>query len=122
MPSDRNTAGLRGLEYAFGLLRAEADVFAENINAFKQPLLPQRRQQGFTHQRNIGVRAVFIFRWRGVSGEQRRRQLDRIVLRKLARHAQHFALVFQIQPVAGFNFKRGHSLAKQSLQPLLSQR
>jgi hypothetical protein len=57
-----------------------------------------------------------------VGGEQRRRQLDRIVLRKLARHPQHFAFVFQIQPVAGFNLKRGHPFAQQTLQPLLGQR
>lgn len=39
----RNAQRLRRLKDALSLLRAEADVFAEDVNAFKQSLLPQRR-------------------------------------------------------------------------------
>ena len=42
----RNAQRLRRLKYALGLLRAEANVFTEDVNAFKQPLLPQRWQYG----------------------------------------------------------------------------
>ncbi|MOA11370.1 N-formimino-L-glutamate deiminase [compost metagenome] len=54
--------------------------------------------------------------------QQRRADLDRIVLRKLLRHAQHFRFGLVIQTVTGFDLKRGDALLHQALQPLLRQR
>ena len=41
---------------------------------------------------------------------------------KLLYHAQHFALVFKVQPVAGFNLQGGDAFAQQTSQPLAGQR
>ena len=96
----RNAQRLRRLKDALGLLRAEANVFTEDVNAFKQSLLPQRRQYGLADQRDIAIGVAMIFRRRGVSGEQRRRQFHAIVVGQLAGDPQHFAFVLQIETVA----------------------
>ena len=96
----RNAQRLRRLKDALGLLRAEANVFAKDVNAFKQSLLPQRRQYGLADQLDIAIGISLIFRRRGVGGEQRRRQFHAIVVGQLAGDPQHFAFVLQIETVA----------------------
>lgn len=96
----RNAQRLRGLKYALSLLWTKADVFTEDVNAFKQPLLPQRRQYGLADQRDIAIGVAMIFWRRGVGGEQRRRQFHAIVVSQLSGDPQHFAFVLQIETVA----------------------
>ncbi|VGQ11772.1 hypothetical protein SB6094_04486 [Klebsiella quasivariicola] len=96
----RNAQRLRGLKDALGLLWAEANVFAKDVNAFKQSLLPQRRQYGLSDQRDIAIGVAMIFRRRGMGGEQRRRQFHAIMIGQLAGDPQHFAFVLQIETVA----------------------
>lgn len=124
----RNAQRLRRLKDALSLLRAEADVFAEDVNAFKQSLLPQRRQNGLADQRNIAVSIALIFRRRGVGGEQRRRQFHAIMIGQLSGDPQHFAFVWQVEAVAGFDLhvvtpsrsrrsRRGWASASSSASP-----
>ena len=113
---------LRRLKDALSLLRAEADVFAEDVNAFKQSLLPQRRQNGLADQRNIAVSIALIFRRRGVGGEQRRRQFHAIMIGQLSGDPQHFAFVWQVEAVAGFDLQGGHPFTQQAFQTRLGQR
>ena len=118
----RNAQRLRRLKDALSLLRAEADVFAEDVNAFKQSLLPQRRQNGLADQRNIAVSIALIFRRRGVGGEQRRRQFHAIMIGQLSGDPQHFAFVWQVEAVAGFDLQGGHPFTQQAFQTRLGQR
>ena len=104
------------------MLRAETDVFAEDVDAFKQSLPPHRRQDRLADQRNIAVGVALIFRRRGVGREQRRRKLDAIVVGQLAGDPQHFALVLQIETVAGFDLQSGYPFTQQAGQPRLGQR
>ena len=103
---------LRRVEYASGLRRGETDAFAECVHRIHQSF---RMQQGqpVADRFHVIIRAPCEFRRQGMCAQESGAYADTQFDTDAPCHAQHLALVVEIQAVARFYFQRGHAIGTQ---------
>ena len=106
-----------GLEHTRNLLRRESDAFAETVDRINQPVAREFGQHMFGDFGDKGVLVAVCFRGQRMRAEKGADDSDVPLLCKLRRGPQRFALIRQIEPVAGLDLDRGRALRDQRVEP-----
>ena len=110
-----------GLKQFFGLCKGKADVFTKHIHTFKQAFLPQCGHDVIDDHLQIIVGTAFVF-WRNRMGrKQGAAHGDVVFFTQFGGNLQTFALIFQIQAIARFDFNQAHAFVHVVLQTLFAQ-